>query len=198
MRRALPLFLATIASGCGMGGQLKDMAQPRDLSVAEDFAEPPPDFATPPPDLVVLPDLVVPPDLFQCNNADLTGAPLVTENQVAMNAPTPMGGNIVIGRYFATDATAYTGPNGATGPTGPSVSYVVVFGVGTMRLAAATQGMQFRATGSYSTMGTTLTFTQTCPSAAAPSPTPYTATPTQVQVFSSGGGNTTVVTFTLQ
>lgn len=84
------------------------------------------------------------------------GAPYITIDDVASYAPSATGGPVVIGRYYATKETHFTGDGGMTGTEGSPFAYTLELlstSTGALRIEAnGTQAKTF----TYSTSGTTM------------------------------------------
>jgi hypothetical protein len=97
-----------------------------------------------------------------CNNLTQVGSP-VQPNRVAQTFPTATGGTIPTGTYVRTATTIYTGPGGPTGPVGIALRESGRYnGNGTVDTILTTN-LDVSQSLSYTTNGSTITFTGTCP-----------------------------------
>jgi hypothetical protein len=121
-----------------------------------------------------------------CNAPGQCGSP-IAEEQVPSEALPTNGGPIAAGTYVLSALTIYTGPGGASGPVAgsPVAAETLVLANGTFAVSvvftANMQTMDFYEAGTYSTVGTTVTFDETCPMSAAGMPSDYSATPSQIR-----------------
>jgi hypothetical protein len=100
-----------------------------------------------------------------CNTL-MNTAPLVSEEEVAMAAPKPMGGTVSDGTYFLTTATLFTGPQGGTGPTGTQYQWVTKTSGDAYEVSLSITGRGASdsvTSGTSVASGSTVSFTQTCP-----------------------------------
>jgi hypothetical protein len=108
------------------------------------------------------------PDGGPCNLLMNLGQ-VVQEVQVGENVPAPSGGALAAGSYNLTAVNLYTGLGGNAGPTGRAFQESVLFGVGTFQdvqaQGAVDAGLMRPITtnGTYTTNGSALTETVTCP-----------------------------------
>lgn len=138
-----------------------------------------------------------------CNTVT-NGATAVPFTAKAGSPPTPAGGTIVDGVYYAVEAAGY----GNVTPSGRKLTIVILDG-GTHMLWAgdvldASAGAvltSFRANATASASGTTINMTVTCPTGTT-SPLPpaldYTATATQLVLSLTTNGATAVTTYARQ
>jgi hypothetical protein len=185
------LFLACIA-GCGSSSASPAAALP-DASTGSDDASAPTEDASSPLDATPggedaangsaeaaagdAGDTGAP-----CNSIANT-APVISTTQVAQDPPTPAGGTIADGTYWATSIDIYTGPNGPTGVTGTSATTALIQGQ-TVQLVST--GQPTRRTITLTTADAGFTSVDTCP-AAQTSQGGYTATATTLMIFLDGG-----------
>lgn len=96
-----------------------------------------------------------------CTNQE-NSAPAITSNANPNPLPTPQGGTVVDGTYYLTSETAY----GSTTNGGTKHQETLVISKGTMAIVkiGLTNPID-RATWTFTTSGTNLTRTRTCPSA---------------------------------
>lgn len=102
-----------------------------------------------------------------CNAPDQCGA-LVTFQEVAADAPAPLGGGTPDGTYVLTAMNLYTGPNGMNGPAGIQSKLTMAFSGGAYTQSSETILGGFPPqidgiSGMFATAGTSLTLTRTCP-----------------------------------
>ncbi len=117
-------------------------------------------------------------------NAIANGAPVVNITQVAMDPPTPQGGTIVDGTYWATAVEIYTGPSGPTGVTSTSQMTTLITGT-TVQIVS--DGQPARRTVTLTTAADAgFVSVDTCPDSNS-SQGAYTATPTTLTIFLAGG-----------
>jgi hypothetical protein len=96
---------------------------------------------------------------------DATG-PCVIETSATGSPPAPTGGQMVAGTYDLTARTAYNVPDGGNGTGNDRRETVVITGTGTIftvQMSQVSGTSHQRQSGTATTSGTTLTFTQTCP-----------------------------------
>jgi hypothetical protein len=128
---------------------------------------------------------------------DPTG-PCVIEMIGSGAPPAATGGQIVAGTYDLTSRTAYNVPDGGNGSGNDRRETVVVMGSGntfTIQMTQASGTSRERQSGTITTSGTMLTFTQTCP---VPDPdggdnggtVGYDATATTFTIHDMGGNGT--------
>jgi hypothetical protein len=137
-----------------------------------------------------------------CNSIGNTAQSLAVDYD-AVAPPVAQGGTVVDGTYLMTAVVIDTGVGGPSGPTGTN-SQVTLQIAGTT-LQIATNGEPSTATATFTTNGTTLTATDSCPDSKVQSVT-YTvgAAPVTLTLiidagtFSDGGVKTLVETFTKQ
>jgi len=98
-------------------------------------------------------------------NALVNGGAAVAETQVAADPPAATDGSIPLGHFYLMQWQVYTGPSGASGPTGNTRKQVRFFSDATHHeLVTADNGdVDTRESRTYSTAGTTLNSSQTCP-----------------------------------
>ncbi len=133
-----------------------------------------------------------------CNSVT-NGATTVSINNVPAAVPAPMGGTLVDGTYYLTQASVYTGAGGASGSTGATLQASTVLSGGTYQYVQNQNGKGDSATsGTYTTSGTSITVEQTCPLPSAVPYSGYTATSTSFTLYGTIGGNSGSLTYTKQ
>lgn len=132
----------------------------------------------------------------ECNGLTNSG-PLVVANQVAEDAPAPLGGTIVDGTYYLTASIVYTGPGGATGPIGSGGAETHVYRSGELRLVVTDGEGTRSAMLLYLTNGNEITFVFECPDLAPPPFEAYTATAQAVTLYRRAGSLDIGVTYGL-
>jgi hypothetical protein len=89
--------------------------------------------------------------------------PNATARMVAAAAPAETGGPIADGKYHLVDITLYTGPTGAAGPLPITVSTTFVVKGNVVHAAAHGPDGAIDKTDTIVTSGTSITFTESCP-----------------------------------
>ncbi len=126
-----------------------------------------------------------PPDAAGGCNALVNGGTVISKTTHPEPTPTMTGGPLVDGTYFLTAMDKYNGKVGSN-----THKETLVFSGGrveSVNLQSDKPGEQ-RASGTYSTSGTTLTLNITCPVTATLN-SPYTATPTQITFVNANDPN---------
>ena len=135
-----------------------------------------------------------------CNTL-ANGAAVVAEENVNMNAPTPMGGPVSDGTFYLTAATVYTGPTGQTGPTGTTYQWTTTQTGDAYEVSLAITGPRPSMSvtnGTSMTSGVDVTFTQTCPAltSGATSAYKFDSDGTSVTLYTTGRGDVAAYKFT--
>lgn len=128
----------------------------------------------------------------QCGAPTACG-PVVQTTEVVGTSPTPSGGTLAPGLYFLTRASIYRGQSG--GPT-PTLQVAEIYASGEFAESSYDDGVeQSPISGTYSTSGTTISTSITCPTAVSQVDV-YTATPTtftRYRVLPVGDGGSSEV-----
>ena len=103
-------------------------------------------------------------DAEACNEFANDG-PIIMFTAVPALPPNPLGGTIADGTYELTAVNAYTGPGGSTVVPLDALSAVLVFAGDTMQAAMRIGEESLRTTATFSTDGTTLFTSYSCPQA---------------------------------
>jgi hypothetical protein len=180
LRYALPFLLAgcssgstpAVASGSDASSSPMDSSSSDAASQGDDAAT---DSAAPTADDAS--------DAGPVCNTIANGAPVVDVVQIAADPPTPQGGTIADGTYWATSVSIYTGPSGPTGKTGTLQATAVIQG-DTVQMVSSGQPM--RRTIRLTAVDGGFTSVDTCPESQM-SQGGYTATPTTLTIFLPGG-----------
>ena len=111
----------------------------------------------------------------------------INVQQVGEALPAPIGGAIVAGTYYLTAVNIYTGLGGTSGPTGEVVQETLSFGVGIIQDisaigADAGVGAATGYSANYTTTGSSITVSYTCP-VAAPATATYSAIGSTFHLF---------------
>lgn len=120
-------------------------------------------------------------------NALVDDGPTVVVSLLTKPAPSGIGGELLDGTYELTSATLYDESGGATPMT--KLSAVYVFEGGVVQQVGHTDGVEERYTSTYTTSGTTISTTDTCPK---PDSGTYgfSATPEDFRIYVAGTGST--------
>ncbi len=136
-----------------------------------------------------------PQGIQQCNAPTVCGPPVLAKEIVGA-APAALGGSVFPGIYFLTALNVYRSQAGGATP-----SYQVTFDLGTTTFTEASyQGgaQQSPTAGTYSTSGTTLTRTITCPAGTGTETSPYTSTSSTLILYRTLPDGTYELTFSRQ
>lgn len=131
-----------------------------------------------------------------CNDLTQQGSP-VQPNRVGQAVPSPTGGTIPTGTYVRTATTIYTGVGGPTGPVGIALRETGRYnGGGTVDTLLSTN-LDVTQSLSYTTNGSGIAFTATCPSGSTSPFDAYTVVnSTTLQLFDTD--TSTVITLQFQ
>jgi hypothetical protein len=186
--RLISLAVVFVALGCSSGGLVNgfgdgavDDGATSDTNIVTtdsgrpDTRPPPADTNVPPSDAIVVEDVAP----GSCNSLANSG-PLVTSKSVMGSSPPATGGTISAGLYRLTDVTYYN--NGGSDLPSISVRLGLQFSSGTIQSVAENMGMVERGTSTYSTSGSTMNMTETCPGSE-PATLRYSASASTIYMF---------------
>jgi hypothetical protein len=131
-----------------------------------------------------------------CNTL-VDDGPKVPATEIAAAAPTPAGGAIADGTYQLTAVTAYSGPGGSTLGVALTASEVQTISGMTIQEDGILNGQESRYTTTFTTSGTTLSTSDTCPSPSTASHG-YTATATELRIYDAKMGLTIEQVYSLR
>lgn len=102
------------------------------------------------------------------------GAAVTSEN-VAADSPVPTGGAVADGTYTLTAIHAYTGAGGASGPGTRMLAGAIRFAGNAYELVLVERGAADGSAGTFTTSGTQVMLTRSCPASAGTPSLPYEA-----------------------
>ncbi len=110
------------------------------------------------------------------------GATVTSEN-VATDSPIPAGGTVTDGTYTLTAIRAYTGPGGASGTGTRMLSGAVRFTGSAYELVLVERGTADGSSGTFTTSGTQVMLTRTCPPSTTTPSLPYDVAPGRFDLY---------------
>ena len=115
---------------------------------------------------------------------------------IAADAPAPVGGAIVDGKYHLTNISVFTGALGSSGPLALSIQETIVIHGSSVDVVDDVNGKTTRLTETFTHAGSAVSFAATCPSAVMGKNAQYSAVGTTFTIFLvNGAGQTATYTY---
>ena len=139
---------------------------------------------------------VTPPPPPGACNAVVNDAASIGAAMIASDAPAPVGGAIVDGKYHLTDVSLFTGVGGSQGPLAVSIQETINIHGSTADVVDDVNGKTTRLTETFTLAGNAASFAATCPSGVMGKNVRYSAVGTTLTLFIvNGAGQTAVYTY---
>jgi hypothetical protein len=178
---------------CGGGADISPSSEPTGAAAGTDPSDPAGGAETgkssPSPDASTTPPPAKPNGV--CNTLVNDATPVDAE-MIASAPPAPKGGTLTAGKYHLEKVTVYTGADGSSGPLPLGIKETIAIQGSTVEVIQETSGKLLRVSETFTTNGTEVSLTPTCPTSLPTKTGAYSTTASTLVLFLQNDVNQTV------